>query len=196
MPRAFHCSHANESERRSHANEGGNGNARPNENSKVRTLVRLGALLFLSLLPACHVAHARPRLAAEVVRVVDGDTLEVDTRASARVRVRLLGIDCPESHPNEKCVRQGLQGGDGCAAQVPRGRAATRRAKDLVAGRRVTLEPDGFEQYDRYGRLLAYVRLENGADLGLELLREGFCADYSATFPHPRASTYRQATRK
>jgi hypothetical protein len=31
-----------------------------------------------------------------------------------------LGIDCPESHRNEKCTREGHRGGKTCAAQIRR----------------------------------------------------------------------------
>jgi Staphylococcal nuclease homologue len=56
----------------------------------------------------------------------------------------------------------------------------------------VTLEPEGAQLHDRYGRVLAYVRLPDGSDLGLTLLREGLCADATASYPHPRTAQYRQ----
>jgi endonuclease YncB( thermonuclease family) len=91
---------------------------------------------------------------AHVERVVDGDTLWVRT-SLGRTDVRLLGIDCPESKHNAKCRRDGDAA---CNAEVPRGKAATRRARELLhPGDAVTLEPGGTFQRDRYGRTLAYV---------------------------------------
>ncbi len=43
-------------------------------------------------------AQAPPKLPAEVARVIDGDTIKLDTGE----RVRLVGVDCPESvHPKK-----------------------------------------------------------------------------------------------
>ena len=102
--------------------------------------------------------------------------------------VRLLGIDCPESSRNSKCRRGGEAA---CKAEVKLGKAATRRAKELAPERaEVTIEAHG---HDRYGRTLAYVMLPDGRDLGLTLLREGVCADWSTRYPHPRSATYKAA---
>jgi micrococcal nuclease len=83
---------------------------------------------------------------AEVVRVVDGDTVEVTIDGEPEPEtVRLIGIDTPESvardRPNE-CF------GD---------EASARTADLLPEGTPVRLERD-VEARDRYGRLLAYVR--------------------------------------
>jgi micrococcal nuclease len=160
----------------------------------VNPLVVFLALPFL--VPACRAGQPPRPIPAAVVHVVDGDTIDVQlSSGKRRVRVRLLGIDCPESHVNERCTREALRGGQTCAAQIPLGRAAARRTAQLASRRSVTLEPDGAQLHDRYGRLLAYVRLPDGSDLGLTLLREGFCSDYSASYPHPRAARYRRVGR-
>lgn len=72
----------------------------------------------------------------EVVRVIDGDTLEVRIRGE-RYRVRYIGIDTPEV-------------GD------PFGADATAMNRELVWEQAVTLVKDVSET-DRYGRLLRYV---------------------------------------
>lgn len=77
-----------------------------------------------------------------VERVVDGDTIIVLIDGKSE-RVRLIGIDTPESvrpdYPVEYC-----------------GREASQFAKELLRGKSVRLEYD-VERRDRYGRLLAYV---------------------------------------
>jgi endonuclease YncB( thermonuclease family) len=132
-----------------------------------------------------------------VDKVVDGDTLEVRVPAAdgKRVDVRLLGIDCPESHKNPKCRRQGRSGGPGCAEQIPRGLKASRAAADLVKHETVRLEAGEGGDLNRghYGRILAYVRMEDGRDLGLTLIRQGLCRDYGHKYPHPRGDAYRDA---
>lgn len=84
---------------------------------------------------------------AEVVRVVDGDTLLV--RLDGREeRVRLIGINCPESvAPEEERNSQ-------------EGREASQFTKQLVgSGDTVWLESDTNDR-DQYDRLLRYVWLE------------------------------------
>ncbi len=85
---------------------------------------------------------------AAIRRVVDGDTVELE---DSRL-VRYLGIDAPE-------VRRR----DGAAWRydpAPYAEAATEANRRLVEGRRVRLEYD-VQTHDRYGRLLAYVFVED-----------------------------------
>ncbi len=102
------------------------------------------------------------RLPAQVVRVVDGDTVHVRRAgASADETVRYIGVDTPESVKPGTAVE--------CFAKAASARNAT-----LVAGQRVTLVV-GTEPRDRYGRLLAYVfRDSDGRFVNAELLRGGF----------------------
>jgi micrococcal nuclease len=97
---------------------------------------------------------------AEVVRVVDGDTIRV--RLDGRTeRVRYIGVDTPESVKPGTPVQ--------CFAK----RAAQANAA-LVAGRDVRLVGD-VERRDRYGRLLAYVYREpDGAFVNARLVRDGY----------------------
>ncbi len=103
---------------------------------------------------------------------MDGDTIVVGEE-----RVRLIGIDTPESVKPGTPVE--------CFA-----REASAEMKRLVDGRRVRLVLD-VEKRDRYGRLLAYVYLPRGPSAGagaggevfvnLEMVRRGFAS--VATFP-------------
>jgi micrococcal nuclease len=100
---------------------------------------------------------------AEVVRVVDGDTLLVRIDG-AEERVRLLGIDTPESVDPRSPVD--------CFG--PEASAATEAL--LPAGTRVTLVRD-VEARDRYGRLLAYVhRADDGTFVNLALAEQGYAS--------------------
>lgn len=102
---------------------------------------------------------------ALVSRVVDGDTIDVVLRGRSE-RVRLIGIDTPESVD----PRQPVQ----CFALE-----ASAFAARHLEGRTVELEFD-VERRDRYGRLLAYVWL--GDELfNLTLVRRGYAQVY--TFP-------------
>lgn len=105
---------------------------------------------------------------ATVMRVVDGDTIHVRVGMEDE-KVRLIGIDTPETH--------GPGGLRECF-----GSEATRRAQALLpAGTKVRLVRD-VEPRDRYGRLLAYVyRIADGLFVNLTLAAEG----YAATLTYP-----------
>lgn len=106
----------------------------------VSRVLALLALLLSSLVPA----RAAERLALEgpVVRVVDGDTIQV--RIGTRVeKVRYIGVNTPELHHPTR-------------GEEPGGREALELNRRLVEGKRVRLELD-VQERDRYGRLLAYV---------------------------------------
>lgn len=150
-------------------------------------------LIALALIPACRNSDARSRsfvsdgARAYVDKITDGDTLVVRV-ADQKVKVRVLGIDCPESHRNPKCEQAGRSGRPGCAEQIPRGLKAAQRAAELMKHQTVTLE--GPISRDRNGRTLAYIRLPDGRDYGLLTIREGLCEDYGWKYPHPRMGTY------
>ncbi len=95
---------------------------------------------------------------ATVLRVVDGDTIEVELEGRAE-DVRYIGVDTPETVKPETPVE--------CFG--PRASSFNHR---LVEGERVRLV-FGVERRDVYGRLLAYVYL-GPRFVNAELLREGF----------------------
>ena len=79
---------------------------------------------------------------AYVEKVVDGDTFKarILPGGERKITVRILGIDCPESHKNAKCRRDARAGRPGCDWQVPRGLIAAREAAELLKHKVVTLE--------------------------------------------------------
>lgn len=96
-------------------------------------------------------------VAAEVRRVVDGDTLLLATGE----RLRMVGLDAPEL-------------GRGGNADEPFAREAARHLDTLVrlSGNRVSLVT-GAQDRDRYGRLLAVVYTGRHGDLAGQLIRQG-----------------------
>lgn len=84
----------------------------------------------------------------QVARVIDGDTIEL----SSGTHVRYIGIDTPET-------RRRI-GGRWIRVDEPYAREATEFNRRLVGKKNVRLEYD-LERFDRYGRSLAYVYVEN-----------------------------------
>jgi len=143
-----------------------------------KNIARLLGALVLSLpvfLSACS-AGLHDYNDILVTRAIDGDTIEL----ADRERVRLVGIDTPESRYNAKLARDMKSSGQDAATIIAMGKKASDFTKMLAEGKRVRLEFD-IERRDRYGRLLAYVYLPDGRMLNAELLREGYAQVY--TFP-------------
>jgi len=100
--------------------------------------------------------------------IYDGDTIEVEGAGT----VRLVGIDTPEKEANRR-DRDFIRLGADSAAQLRRsGRATLKHLIRRVKGQRVRLELEN-PRRDKYGRLLAYVWLEDGGMLNRQLLRQG-----------------------
>lgn len=90
-----------------------------------------------------------------VKRVIDGDTILLANGE----KVRYIGIDTPEINHSTKGAE-------------PFGLEAKEANEQLVEGKRVRLEFD-VERRDRYGRLLAYVFLEDGTFVNGWLVEHG-----------------------
>jgi endonuclease YncB( thermonuclease family) len=107
--------------------------------------------------PAQTISATVLRSASATVTVIDGDTLKLGNE-----RIRLQGIDAPESL--QRCA-------DGWQAGV----AARRGLAELVSAGAPTCEK---VTTDRYGRTVAICRV-NGKDIGAEMVRSGLAWAYT-----------------
>ena len=94
---------------------------------------------------------------AQVVRVIDGDTIQVKDNLGHKFKIRLLGIDTPE-------IKQAF------------GKESSDYLKSIVTGKKILIisKPDNDKPYtlDFYKRVLAKVIL-NGKDINLEMVKKG-----------------------
>ena len=97
----------------------------------------------------------------QVVDVLDGDTLTVETSAGKLLRVRLKEVDAPE-------------------ASQTFGRQARQFAWGLLTGKSVRVK---YKALDRYGRAIGEVILRDGRVLNRELLSHGLAWHYRVHFP-------------
>jgi len=112
---------------------------------------------------------ALPLLKASVIEIVDGDTIVMRLKNGQEEKIRLIGVDTPESTREIE----------------PFGKEVTAFTTERLTGRFVYLEFDVSER-DRFGRLLAYVWLSNPTDksetevrakmFNAELLLQGYAS--------------------
>jgi endonuclease YncB( thermonuclease family) len=122
----------------------------------------------VALATALTLAMLSPALAG--VRVIDGDTVDIDG-----MRIRILSIDTPETFRSR------------CENEYQLGLKAKDRLGELLSSGEVSYTPDGV---DRFGRTLATV-YAGDLDVGLKLLEEGHALPY---VPGPEAKAKRLAT--
>lgn len=134
---------------------------------KFTTSIRIMAVIMgCLLLTACTINEASFDLSAckevSVKRVVDGDTFIYEENGSD-IRVRIIGVDTPESVAPEESNK----------VNTDEGKQTSEYVKGILDGQTVYLEYD-VDKYDDYDRELAYVYLEDGRMLEEILLSEGY----------------------
>ena len=109
-----------------------------------------------------------------VVRAVyDGDTVLLATREESRLKVRLYGIDAPET-PKPNSPGQ------------PFGTVSKRTLMYKIMGRQVSAEIVDIDQYQRVVAVIRYA----GRDINREMVAEGMAWAYRQYLEGPYASEY------
>lgn len=129
----------------------------------------LAALISLAGVPAASAAEVLPGpVPAEVLRVIDGDTLHVAAHVwlgqTVEVRVRLDGIDTPEIRGR-------------CSSERDLAQKARAWLVAQVSGRSITLRDVQLAKFA--GRVVARVVRDDGEDLSVLLLEAGLARPYS-----------------
>ena len=147
---------------------------------RIRKELKVIQVIVLTVAVAFYVGSkflyipAKPRVSPEremafVQRVVDGDTLKL----SDKRRIRLIGVDTPELHYSEKLLRDSKRTHKNIEAIQALGAKAADFTRELCEGKNVRIETD-VRKLDKYGRLLAYIYLEDGTFVNAKILEEGY----------------------
>jgi endonuclease YncB( thermonuclease family) len=153
-------------------------------NSPDRQTARLGWagawLLGLVLLVVLSAPRGGSGEAATVLRVVDGDTLDVQT-GSAQDRVRIIGLNTPENGPSRGVECYGPE--------------ASAQAQRLLSAKTVRLEsdPSQDERDFRGRRLLFHVWLPDGRLYAETMIRDGYAREATYAKPYKYQREYREA---
>ena len=167
-------------------------NARRRMRRRKSLLIVSGMILLAGVVTADHLGlflvadtddmaayHGRT---VSVVRVVDGDTIEIDVPDALAGRpttsVRLIGLDAPEQHHDR-------------AEPEPLADEATDFVRKTINGQNVTLRLESHRTRGSFGRVLAHVELPDGRLLN-ELILEAGLAQLEERWPHNHLVTYAQ----
>ncbi len=142
----------------------------------------VAAVTILFLLSGCIQEKAFPfygvKYRVKVVDVIDGDTIDVLLPNGSTGRIRLLGVDTPETRPDRNRINEYDNITDTESLTVW-GEKAEEFAKSWLENQTIYIQFDKEAGlYGYYGRLLAYVYMLNGTDFNAELLRRGYARVY------------------
>lgn len=127
---------------------------------KTQHYFLLVLLIFLSAIPSPAQTSSKWY---QVSKIVDGDTFWIINGKNENEKIRLIGVDAPESRKSGK-KEIGYYG-----------KESKIYLEQLLTGKKVRLEYD-VSKYDRYKRTLAYVYLENGTFLNAHLIKNGYAS--------------------
>ena len=129
-----------------------------------RAIILFSCLLLFFALSERAIAGERDKAesVARVLRVNDGDTVAVSINGH-REKIRLIGIDAPE------------------IGQIPWGGRAKRHLENILFSSWIVYVGYDVERRDKYGRLLAYIRTNDGRLVNAEMLKDGYAVLF--TFP-------------
>ncbi len=124
----------------------------------------------------------------KVVKVVDGDTIYVESNGRL-YKIRLLGVDTPETHKKNNPYEYFLLNGTPITNTTYLkiwGYKATDFAKKMLDNKTVIVVFDNeAPKKDKYGRYLAYIFIKNGSkyiNFNEELLKYGYARVYISKF--------------
>jgi micrococcal nuclease len=137
-------------------------------------LIKNFLLLLIPLFLFSIQCHSEQTTSCKVTKIVDGDTIYCSQGYGKEEKVRLIGIDTPESNKNPKTYRDAERTGESVKSIIELGKKSTAFVKSrLSVSTEVRLELD-VQAKDKYGRTLAYVYLPDGSMLNELIVREGY----------------------
>jgi endonuclease YncB( thermonuclease family) len=123
-------------------------------------------IIFLAVLFICIASLSAQAEQFKVIRVADGDTLTI-LQQGQKVRVRLVGIDAPETSKSKRDPGQ------------PYSQKSKKHLAGLVLNKQVSVKSYG---QDRYGRILGEVFLGD-TNVNLEMAAVGLAEVYRGRAP-------------
>ncbi|MBN1548034.1 MAG: thermonuclease family protein [Syntrophaceae bacterium] len=118
-----------------------------------------------------------------VTKISDGDTIQITTPKQTKLRVRLYGIDAPETPKPDKTSGRINKPGQ------PYGKESWKALERKIKSKRVKLD---IVDIDQYQRMVGIVWLDN-RNINLEMVREGYAEAYTEFLKRLYRSQYLSA---
>ncbi|ABL01335.1 thermonuclease family protein [Pelobacter propionicus] len=138
------------------------------------------SMLFLAVSTSAWAGGPLRTVEGVVTKVSDGDTLQVADRMGTKIKVRMYGIDAPETQKGNK--RTGTVSKPG----QPYGEESFRALYSLVNGQHVRLD---LMDVDQYGRTVSIVWLGR-RNINREMVATGNAWAYRQYLDRPHASEF------
>jgi micrococcal nuclease len=166
-----------------------NGKAMHQKISSIKTFLILALLAGLTTLPFTSFSFAREPIrtvTGTVTKVSDGDTIQVTTKDQTKLRVRLYGIDAPETPKiNQRTDKINKPG-------QPYGNDSWRALEGKIMGKHVRLD---IIDIDQYKRMVGMIWL-GSRNINLEMVQEGYAEAYIEYLKEPYRAQFLRAERE
>lgn len=141
----------------------------------------LVALIFLAPILLIQSAHATIRtVTGMVTKVSDGDTIHLTTPEQTILKVRLYGIDAPETDKiNNHTGHINIPG-------QPYGDESWKALENKIMGKKVKVD---ILDIDKYRRMVGMIYL-NDRNINLEMIREGYAEAFIEYLKEPYRSEF------
>ena len=159
----------------------------PHHNHPVTIFFAIALATFL--FPILTLAIAKDPIrtfTGTVTKVSDGDTIQITTPEQTKLKVRLYGIDAPETPKINRQSGQVHQPGQ------PYGEESWKALKYKIMGKQVKLE---ILDIDKYRRMVCMVWLDD-RNINLEMIREGYAEAFVEYLKPPYRAQFLEAERE
>lgn len=151
-----------------------------------KKLYLIAAFIFLTLIPPFFSYASIRTITGTVTKVSDGDTIQLTTAEHTKLRVRLYGIDAPETDKINNHTGRVSKSGQSY------GEESWKALKNIIMWKQVRLD---ILDIDRYHRMVGIIWLNN-RNINLEIIREGNAEAYIEYLKPPYRSEFLKAERE
>ena len=151
-----------------------------------RTFTLLLVILFLACASIPTSKAAIRTVTGTITKVTDGDTIHLTTPEQTKLKIRLYGIDAPETDKiNNKTGRVNKPG-------QPYGEESMSALANKIMGKKVKVD---ILDIDKYRRMVGMIYLDN-RNLNLEMIREGYAEAFIEYLKEPYRSEFLKVERE
>lgn len=141
----------------------------------LNLLAALAALIAFSLTSFTFAREPIRTITGTVAKISDGDTIHVITPEKTKLRVRLYGIDAPETPKTDQRTGRVNKPGQPC------GEESWKALKGKIMGKQIRLD---IIEIDQYKRMVGVIWIGN-RNINLEMVQEGYAEAYVEHLKEP-----------